>query len=121
MHMYECVGFLRGNENRRGDRVGVKLLGQKLIWSEIRNRGRGTKDVSRHPHFKKGSQAYVSDHFAWHRTFCQKCFGYFSQHKKKSVNKTSKNMKTDTLNLHKLGHLAIPKLATCEVLQSPEK
>ena len=29
--------------------------------------------------------------------------------------------KTNTLYLHKLGHLAITKSATCEVLQSPDK
>lgn len=57
---------------------------------KIRNKTRGVKQKVwfKTPHFKKsGPHACLSDLFAWSRNFCQRCFGYFYQHKKKFIKK----------------------------------
>ena len=113
VYVWVC-GLLWWGADKKGDRVGVKFLGQK-IWPKIEKKGRGNKreDDSRPPLQEGSSSSPFRSLLPWCRTFCQRCFGYFSQYKKKSVNnKTPKGHGERPTHLHKLGHLAITKSAT---------
>lgn len=91
-HLNVCVRVFVGIGDRRQERVGVNFLGQK-IWPKLET-GEGEykrKEGPRLPHVKRGHPAPKgpSRSFSWYGTFCQRCFGYFSQSQKKFVNNTT--------------------------------
>lgn len=91
------------------------LRTEDLVQSRKQGRGNKRKDDSRPPTSRRGfPRLGFQILFARCRAFCQRCFGYYSQYKKKKFvnNKTPKEHGERPTHLHKLGHLAITKSAT---------